>query len=156
MQAVAPQGVFDQLQRLGCVTAAGRQPGQLKIGRGLPGRAPGRLVEGVLSFRITALHFESQAQDVVRLAIVGVWVAADEAGDGLPKIGLGLRKFAAVKQQPPQGIVAAAIVGVAAQRLSVIRFGRKGRVPILLQVQAVQEQLFIRGNFGRRPGRGGR
>ena len=68
----------------------------------------------------------------------------------LPEISLGFGELAPPVKQQAQGVVAAAVQRVAAQGFFVIRLGRIGGVPVLFQVQAVEEQLLIGRDLGGR------
>ena len=67
---------------------------------------------------------------------------------------LGRVEVPPTERQYPHRVVAPTIVGIAPQCLEVVILGFEGRMPILLEVQSVEEQFVGRAYFGRRFGRG--
>jgi hypothetical protein len=53
-------------------------------------------------------------------------------------------------EQQAERVVAAAVVWVAAKRLLVVGLGRAGRVAILLEMQPLEVELFVRRHERRR------
>jgi hypothetical protein len=153
---VAPQRPLRQLQGLGGAAGAARQAGQGEAGGVLPGGVPAGLVERVGGLAVAALHHQREAEVVGGLAVVGVGVAGREPGDRRAEEGLGRGELAAAVEQQAQGVVAAAVAGVAPQRLLVVGLGAVGGVAVLLEVQPVEVQLLARRDLRRRAGRLGR
>ena len=87
---------------------------------------------------------------VVWLAVVRVGIAKRQPGDGAAEVGLGIGKPATAQQAPADRRVAAAVARVASQGFLVVGLGGEGGVAILFEVEAVEEQLLVRGDLRRR------
>ena len=112
-----------------------------KIARILPCAVPCRLVESAVCLVHASLIFQCQAEVVYRLPVIRVGVAFLEYGDSLRQIFLGQVEAPLADIPQAHGVVAAHVVGVAAQTLLIVVYGRVCGVAVLLEMEPCQEEL---------------
>ena len=129
---------------------------QLETGRTLPGLAPRRFVKGVKSFIEPLLIPQGQAELIIGLPIAGVGVAHGQSLDRFPGQRFCFAEQTAHALESGHGDQAAAVSGVPTQSFLVVVLRTEGGVTVLLQMQAVQIELFVGLHFLRLRSRRGR
>ena len=166
MACVESERLVERVEGRGELARACRDRRQGVVGRAAPCPIPGRLREGGASLEVAALKVEAQAEVVEGLAVARVGIAPRQGCDRRAEMALRVGEPTLVQRAEAEGVVAAGIACVAAQRLFPIRRRVARRVSILAEVQPREvqllgardglgrERLACRLRFGRtRPGR---
>ena len=146
---VAAQGTLCQAQCVAEVAAARLDACKFVECSVLPGGVPGCLVERIEGLVVARLEAQRKTQIVVRFAVVRVRVAAGDAHNRASERMLSRLEIPPTERQKPHRVVAPTIVRITPQCLEVVILGLEGRMPILLEVQSVEEQFVGRAYLGR-------
>ena len=106
------------------------------------GIVPRGTVKNIIGFVILAQILQGQTLQIEGFRVGGMLVAAGEPGDGGVAVGDTFPELSVLQRQTPHGGIAADVPGVTLQRFPIVIPGVKVVLLVLLQMEAVDVQLF--------------
>src|SRR5260370_5305760 len=120
---------------------------QRQVGRGAPRGVPSSLVENGVGFLVATQMTKRESQVVERLPLPWVGVTKGQCLDGLAEKLLSFCKFSPAQMPGTHRIVAAAVSGVAAERLAPIHVSMTRGMTILIEVQTCDIEFVVAPDF---------